>query len=177
MNFPVLETNRLILRQLRPEDAIDLFDYFSKDEVTKFYDIDSLTEINQAKGLIEILNERFYNLQGIRWGITLKNNDRVIGTCGFHKWIKKHFKAEVGYELSPKYWHQGYMSEVLAAVMQYGFDEMELNRIEAFIHHENSNSRKLLEKSGFNIEGVLHQYFYKNDNFIDSIIFSRLRNK
>lgn len=53
MSFPILETERLILRQLRLEDAIELFDYFSKDEVTEFYDLDSFTDMKQAEELIE----------------------------------------------------------------------------------------------------------------------------
>ncbi|WP_438350704.1 GNAT family N-acetyltransferase [Paenibacillus sp. FA6] len=175
MTFPVLETERLILRQLRLEDAVDLYDYFSNDEVTEFYDLDSFSELKQAEDLIKIWNERYINLQGYRWGITLKTEDRIIGSCGFHKCSKKHFKAEIGYELTPEYWHKGIMTEVIGAVIKYGFDELELNRIEAVIHRDNVNSRKLLEKSGFNEEGLLMEYFYEKQRFVDAVIFSNLK--
>ncbi|QJD82784.1 GNAT family N-acetyltransferase [Cohnella herbarum] len=175
MSFPILETERLILRQLRHEDAVDLFDYFSKDEVTEFYDLDSFTELKQAEELIENWNEKFNNSLTIRWGIALKSEGRIIGTCGFHKWVKKHFKAEIGYELSPRYWRQGYMKEAIDTVMKYGFEVLELNRIEALIHSGNTSSQKVLEKTGFKEEGLLKEYFYEKKRFIDAVIFSKLK--
>ncbi|MFC5404470.1 GNAT family N-acetyltransferase [Cohnella soli] len=175
MNFPVLETERLILRQLRSEDAPDLFNYFSLDEVTEFYDLDSFTEVKQAEELIDNWNEKFNQSLAIRWGISLKSEDRIIGTCGFHKWAKKHYKAEIGYELSPKYWRQGYMAEVLEPVLKYGFEVFELNRIEALIHRGNNSSRKVLEKAGFMEEGLLKEYFYEKKRFVDAVIFAKLK--
>jgi len=174
-DFPILETERLILRQLRLDDTVDLYNYFSKDEVTEFYDLDSFSELKQAEDLIKIWKERFNNLQGFRWGITLKTEDQIIGTCGFHKWSMKHFKAEIGYELTPKYWRKGLMTEVLGSVISYGFEELELNRIEAVIHRDNISSRKLLEKSGLNEEGSLKDYFFEKKRFVDAVIFSILK--
>lgn len=175
LTFPVLETERLMLRQLRTEDSTDLYHYFSKDEVTEFYDLDSFTELQQAENLIRIFNDRFINGQGIRWGITLKTEDKVIGTCGFHNWSKKHYKAEIGYELSPEYWGKGIMSEVLREVIHYGFKEFELNRIEAWTYPDNIKSRKRLEKSGFSEEGYLKQYYFVKQRFVDAVIFSIIK--
>ncbi|MFC7680752.1 GNAT family N-acetyltransferase [Paenibacillus sp. GCM10028914] len=177
MNFPVLETERLALRQLRLEDAADIYDYFSMDEVTMFYDLDSFTELKQAEDLIMYWNNRFNNIEAIRWGITLKSEDRIIGTCGFHNWAKKHYKAEIGYELSPNHWNKGYMTEVLEAVINFGFEELELNRIQALIHRDNVNSRKVLEKSNFREEGLLSEYYYKKNRYVDAVIFSILKTK
>ncbi|SMF79353.1 ribosomal-protein-alanine N-acetyltransferase [Paenibacillus uliginis N3/975] len=173
--FPTIETERLILRQLRPEDSVDLYNYFSKDEVTEFYDLDSFTELQQAESLIRIFNDRFITQQGIRWGITLKTEDKVIGTCGFHNWSKKHFKAEIGYELSPEYWGIGVMTEVLREVINFGYKELELNRIEAFTYPDNIKSRKLLEKSGLSEEGYLKKYYYVKQRFVDAVIFSIIK--
>lgn len=174
-NFPILETERFILRQLRLEDAPDLFSYFSKDEVTEFYDLESFTEVGQAEELIKNWNDRFTNAQGIRWGITFKHEDRIIGTCGFHNWSKEHFKIEVGYELSPPFWRQGIMTEVLKTVINYGFSRLGLNRIEAFIDPHNISSRKLLQKVGLTEEGTLRDYFYEKSKFVDAVIFSILK--
>lgn len=175
MDFPILETERLILRPLRIEDAADLFEYFSKDEVTEFYDVDSFTDIKQAEKLIMNWKDKFNNSLAIRWGITLRTEDRVIGTCGFHRWEKKHFKAEIGYELSPENWRHGYMSEVLNAVTRYGFEVLELNRIEALIHRGNAGSKRVLERAGFHEEGLLREYFYEKQRFVDAVIFSKLK--
>ncbi|MCF2946431.1 GNAT family N-acetyltransferase [Paenibacillus tarimensis] len=173
--FPTIETKRLKLRELRLEDTLDLFHYFSKDEVTKYYDLDSFTELSQAENLITNWQERFNNEQGIRFGITLNNEDHVIGTCGFHNLSRKHFKAEIGYELSPEYWRQGIMREVLDAILIYGFEDLGLNRIGALIDPNNISSRLLLEKSGFKEEGILNEYYYKQNRFVDAVIFSKLK--
>nr|WP_314589948.1 GNAT family N-acetyltransferase [Paenibacillus terrigena] len=175
LEFPVLETERLKLRQLRLDDASDLYDYFSKDEVTEYYDLATFTERKQAEDLIQMWIDSFSSLRSIRWGVTLKSEDRVIGTCGFHKWSQKNRRAEIGYELSPAYWRQGYMSEVLDAVIRCGFHELGLNRIEAQISQDNIGSRKVLEKAGFQEEGVLQDYFYLKDRFVDAAIFAVLK--
>ncbi|QHW34948.1 GNAT family N-acetyltransferase [Paenibacillus rhizovicinus] len=168
-------TERLVLRQLKLGDAPELFAYFAKDEVTEYYDLDSFTEQQQAASLIQRWNERFDRQDGIRWGIALKSEDRIIGTCGFHSWTKEHAKAEIGYELSPAYWQQGIMSEALGSVIPYGFESMGLNRIEAFIDPDNISSRKLLEKAGLREEGLLRDYFYEKGRFVDAVLFARLK--
>ncbi|WP_422660578.1 GNAT family N-acetyltransferase [Paenibacillus sp. EC2-1] len=115
------------------------------------------------------------SIQGIRWGITLRSEDRVIGTCGFFNWSKKHYKAEIGYELSPEYWSRGYMTEVLESAIDFGFKDLGFNRIQALIHPENVKSRGLLEKSGFTEEGLLNEYYFKKNRFVDAVIFSKLK--
>lgn len=175
--FPLIETERLILRQLRTTDAPDVFHYFSKDEVTQYYDLESFTQAWQAEQLIEKFNKRFENKEGFRWGITFKPEDRIIGTCGFHNWEKEHSRAEIGYELTPEYWQKGIMTEVIRAVLDFGFSKLELNRIEAFIDRDNISSKKLLEKTGFKEEGTLRDYFFEKNRFVDAVIFSVLKSE
>ncbi|SFL56026.1 ribosomal-protein-alanine N-acetyltransferase [Paenibacillus sp. 1_12] len=171
-SFPILETSRLILRQLQTEDAKDLYDYFSKDEVTQYYDLESFTEIGQAEHLIHNWNDKYENQQGIRWGITIKPENRIIGTFGFVNRSIEHFKAEIGFELAPQYWLQGIMTEVLQVGITYGLKELGLNRIEALIDPDNLSSRKLLEKAGFQEEGHLKDYFYEKNQFVDAVMFA-----
>lgn len=173
--FPQLETERFILRKLSFDDADDLFDYFSNDEVTKYYDLDSFVEVRQARDLIQSWNSRYLENKGYRWAITVKPDNRVIGTCGYHNWAKEHFKAEIGYELHPTYWRQGVMREVLQEIMRFGFEDLGLNRIEAFIDPDNINSRYLLEKTGFSEEGYLKQCFYEKGQFVDAVLFALLK--
>ncbi|ULO08547.1 GNAT family N-acetyltransferase [Paenibacillus sp. 19GGS1-52] len=174
-HFPILETERFVLRQLTRDDSIAIFQYFSLDEVTKFYDLESFTNIEQAEELIQKWNQRFERNQAIRWGITLKSENRVIGTCGFHGWMKNHSKAEIGYELTPQYWRQGFMTEVLEKIIEYGFNDLGLNRIEAFVEPENRGSRKVLKKIGFSEEGTLNEYFYWGNRFVDTVIYALLK--
>lgn len=174
--FPVIKTPRLLLRQITRDDGGAMFAYFSKDEVTQYYDLASFTELEQAEKLIDAFQQRYEQQAGIRWGITLHSNpERLIGSIGYHNWQKEHFKAEVGYELTPEYWRQGIMTEAMNPVLQYGFDHLELNRIEAFIDPHNISSRRLLEKSGLAEEGLLRDYFFEKGQFVDAVIFGMLK--
>ncbi|KAB2334649.1 GNAT family N-acetyltransferase [Cytobacillus depressus] len=168
--FPQLETKRVILRKLQMDDAPSIFRYFSKDEVTIFYDLDTFTTEKEAEDLIESLLYRYEMRKQIRWAIVLKESGQFIGTCGYHSIEEEHWKAEIGYELHPDYWRQGLMTEVISAVVQYGFNELELNRIEAFYDPRNIASARVLEKIGFEFEGVLRKRFFIKGKFVDGAI-------
>ncbi|MFX3649375.1 MAG: GNAT family N-acetyltransferase [Paenibacillus sp.] len=173
--FPELETKRFLLREIKQIDSQDIFQIFSSDEVTTFYDVERFTNMKQAEELIQRWNERFENGQVIRWGIALKSDNRIVGTCGFHGWMKQHYKAAMGYELAPEFWQQGYMTEVAKKIVEYGFKNLELNRIEAFVEPENAGSRTLLEKIGFSEEGILKENFIWKNRFVDNVIYALLK--
>ncbi|MFD1675244.1 GNAT family N-acetyltransferase [Alicyclobacillus fodiniaquatilis] len=173
--FPQMKTERFILRRISTSDAKDLYDYFSKDEVTKYYDLNTFTTIQQALDLIERWEARFQENDGIRWGIATRKDNKLIGSCGFHNWSKEHHKAEIGYEVSPKYWRQGVITEVLKDVIQHGFVELNLHRIEAFYDPENIASKRALEKAGFRHEGVMRECFWEKGKFVDAAVCALLR--
>ncbi|WP_391205171.1 GNAT family N-acetyltransferase [Psychrobacillus sp. L4] len=174
-NFPHIETERFRLRPIEVSDANEVFHYFSLDEVTKYYDLDTFTDVAEAIQLIENWQKRFAINEGIRWGIATKSENKIIGSCGYHNWEKEHFKAEVGFEVTPEYWQQGVMTEVLPIVMQYGFEEMGLFRIEALYDPENTASKKTLEKAGFIYEGTLRKSSFEKGRFCDAAICSILK--
>ena len=174
-DFPPLETDRLILRPLTLKDTDFVFQHFSDPAVTRYLlDEPPLTERAQAQALIQFYLEprgKTYN----RWGIVRKADDRLIGTCGTHKWDRRHFRAEIGYDLSPNWWGQGYMAEALRAVIQNGFGRMGLNRIDALVYTENGRSIRLLQRLGFQEEGILRDYFCLNGRFYDHCLLSLLQ--
>ena len=174
--FPQLETKNLILRRIHPSDASALFKILADDEVTRFYDDDTFTEISQASDQIEAWENGFKNKGCIRWGITHKEEGTMIGSCGyygFHTWYRR---ASIGYELARNYWRQGIMTEVLSAIINLGFGEMELNRIEAVVMPENTASIIMLEKLGFRNEGLLEEYEkWGSKGFVDLCMFAMLR--
>lgn len=172
--FPQLKTERFILRRIEASDAREIYHYFSKDEVTEYYDLDSFTDIQQAIDLIERWNNRFQEGKSIRWGIARKEDNKLIGSCGYHNWAKEHFKAEIGYEVTPEQWRQGVITEVLKPILSYGFEQMNLHRIEAFYDPANTASQKSLAKAGFKVEGVLKECFFEKGKFVDAEICSLL---
>lgn len=174
--FPILTTSRLYLRQILDSDAESLFAYFSKDEVTVYYDLPTFESIEEAYTLISNWQQNFEKGTAIRWAICLKTDpQQLVGTCGFHNFSAEHFRAEIGYELHPDFWQQGIMTEAICAIISFGFDNCRLNRIEAFIDSDNLASRRLLEKMNLTSEGVLRDYFFEKGRFVDGEIFALLK--
>jgi len=142
--FPMLQTDRLILRQLTMEDIDFVFEHFHDPNVTQYLlDEPPLADYAQAQAIIEYYQAPEGKMHN-RWGIVRKADNRLIGTCGYHKWMTTYFHAEIGYDLSPDCWGQGYMSEAMRAAIQNGFERMGLNRIGAvvYIHNDRSSSCK-----------------------------------
>lgn len=173
--FPILETPRLVLRDLRLPDAPHLLAFFGDEWVAGFLDGPLLTEVEEAEEIIEWAADMRAKRFGIRWGITLKGQDRVIGTCGFHRWDKTHHRAETGYELARDHWRQGIMSEALRAIFGYGFGAMGLHRIEALVDPHNDASLGLLRALGFTEEGTLRDYQYYLSMYHDLKLLSLLQ--
>jgi ribosomal-protein-alanine N-acetyltransferase len=163
--FPILETERLRLRPLTAEDARDVFAIFRDEAVTRFYDLTTFQELDEAYDLIEFMEESYQSERQVRWGIELKEGKRLVGTCGF-VWLRTH-STEIGYDLAQAFWGQGIMFEALSALIDYAFDELELNRVEALVIPGNERSRKLLARLGFTYEGTLREYDFFKDCFQD----------
>ncbi|MFD1357073.1 GNAT family N-acetyltransferase [Fictibacillus halophilus] len=174
-NFPVIETERLKLRPVLQSDIVEIFSTFSDAGAMQFYGMEPLKSEEEAFSLIEAFEEGFKSGSAIRWGIVLQGEDKLIGTCGFHNWSKSDQRTEVGYELNREYWHKGFMNEALRAIIHYGFNGMEFNRIAATIRPENSSSRALVEKLGFNQEALLKEYQKAEGEFYDMYVYSLLK--
>lgn len=175
--FPVLKTERFILRKLDENDAEEVFAYFSDDEVTRYYDLESFTDIRQAIDVINRWSARFLENEGFRWGIAVKETNKIIGSCGYHNWAKEHNKAEIGFEIDRSYWKKGVMTEVLMPILGFGFSQMDLNRIEAFYDPANIASKSCLEKAGFIFEGIMRQAAFEKGVFCDAAVCSILKDE
>ncbi|MBD2563046.1 MULTISPECIES: GNAT family N-acetyltransferase [Nostoc] len=160
-SFPELETERLLLRETTLQDAEAIFAIFSNPAVTQFHDLDTFTSIEEAIAVIERRAKRFEQGEGIRWGIARKQDNVLIGSCGF-RWNPQEHSAEVGYELVSTFWRQGIMTEAVHTILQFGFEKMGLCFVVAQVMLDNIASKKLLEKLGFQSQGVLKQHgFFK----------------
>ncbi|MDQ0416191.1 ribosomal-protein-alanine N-acetyltransferase [Croceifilum oryzae] len=173
--FPILETERLVLRQFTPADARDMLAYLSDPVVMKYYGLAPFESEQDALDEIDWYTSIFQKKTGIRWGITLKGTDQVIGSCGYLNWSTQHYRSEVGAELSKEHWNKGIMTEAFQAILQYGFDHMALVRIQGLMELENIASQKLCEKSGFIREGLLRKYEYTVGKFDDMYMYSLLK--
>jgi ribosomal-protein-alanine N-acetyltransferase len=173
--FPRLETKRLVLREVTTEDSNSLLKYLSDEEVMKYYGLNPFQSINDALDEISWYQSIQKNKTGIRWGITLKDQGAVIGSCGFHNSVLQHFRTEIGFELSKDHWGKGIAYEAVQAIISYGFDHLDLQRIEALIEPPNSSSQRLVEKLGFIREGLLRNYEFTCGKFDDLYMYSLLK--
>jgi ribosomal-protein-alanine N-acetyltransferase len=173
--FPILETKRLLLRELIADDTRIIYEIFSDPKVTRYYDVETFTRVEQAAKLIRWCANRFKYQDGIRWGIVDRQTNRLMGTCGFHNWRKSHRKAEMGYELAEKYWGNGFAIEAITGIIEFGFIHLNFNRVEAWTMLQNKGSMAVLNKAGFSREGILRQYGYWHGRFQDVMMFSLLR--
>jgi [ribosomal protein S5]-alanine N-acetyltransferase len=173
--FPCLETRRLVLREIVEHDAEAVFRIFSDPAVMHYYDIDPFIELEQAQQLIARQRRRFEQKQRFRWGLAFKDTDELIGTAGFVVWERRQFYAELGYDLASEYWGQGFMSEAIGAMCRFGFEHMDLHRIEAMVVPENIASMQLLRRVGFEEEGTLRGRGFWKEAFHDLSIFSLLK--
>jgi ribosomal-protein-alanine N-acetyltransferase len=176
--FPILITKRFTLRQMTIEDAPAVFNIFSDADVTKDMGEDPFKSIEQAEDLIEFMNNLFNKNKAIRWGIISKEDNTLIGTCGYNGWeIHRGSRGEIAYDLSKKHWRKGYMTEIVECLITFGFETMGLYRIEAFTNVDAIPSINLLKKIGFNEDGVLRGYSSSNGVYVDNRCFSMLKNE
>lgn len=170
--FPELWTDRLVLREIVPSDADAIFRIFGNPEVMGLSGSDPLPDINAAKALIGYFaSGRALPSPDIRWGIQLEDNSELIGTCGFFAWNPGWRKCMLGYELDVAWQRKGLMSEALAMILNWGFFEMSLHKVEAQVHPNNFPSIKILNSFGFVHEGTLREAAHWAGNVHDMAQF------
>ncbi|SNZ02662.1 ribosomal-protein-alanine N-acetyltransferase [Terribacillus aidingensis] len=159
------------LRPIAVSDAAHLFEFWSDPDVTAFMNISPMQRVEQAEEMIAYITQ-LNNAN--RYTIVL-NEHTIIGTCGFNYIDPANQRGEIGYELGKKYWRNGYMNQALQTLLQKGFFQLDLNRIEAKVEPGNRASRMLLEKIGFQQEGTLRQYEKLDGVFLDMVFYSLLQ--
>ena len=147
--FPALQTERLSLRKLSLDDANEIFFLRSDERVNKFMERLRAASLEDVHNFINKTNHEIENNECVDWAITFKDDSGLIGSICFWNISIEENKAEVGYELLPDFQRKGIAQEALSAVINYGFDVVKLQTIEAYTHKENVASIKLIEKFGF----------------------------
>lgn len=165
--FPTLTTKRLLLRQLTTNDDQAIFKIRSNDIVYKYIAKETFKKIEEAHSFIIKINKGISSKEHVFWAITLKETQDLIGTICLWNFSEDYLVAEVGYELHPDYHKQGIMNEALSNVIEFGFNTLKLNTIEAFTHFENEASKTLLIKHHFKLDKER-----KDEGFPNNIIYT-----
>ena len=177
--FVPIETNRLVLRKIVLDDALAIFEILSdKRVVSSTAGLEQYTSTDQAK---ELVNEIVHNYQSgydpLIFAIIDKSSDNLIGCVGFFGYNALFSRAELGYFLSPHSWGKGFVTEAAQALVNFGFTNMHLNRIEATVFPENSASIRVLEKIGMQCEGLMRQHVMRDGKFRDRKLYAILRDE
>jgi ribosomal-protein-alanine N-acetyltransferase len=147
--FPILTTERLTLRQLVINDEREIFTLRSDSEINKYLDRQLSNTIDDARNFINKVNENINKNDSLYWAITLSNKNVLIGTICLFSFSDETDKCEIGYELLTNFQGQGIMIEAVEKVIDFAFNTIKVQKIEAFFHIDNQSSIKLLEKFSF----------------------------
>jgi len=172
-----IKTPHLLLKPISIEQSNELLKIYSNKEVQKYTDNKLIDSEKDTRKLIISSIEKAKNKSNIFLGIFLKNNNKLIGTIKIYHIDFKHSFASLGILLHKKYWHKGIMQEALTYFLDYYFNKLNFNRIEAQTFVKNYPAIKLFEKMNFTNEGKLRQNFIINGKFEDSYLFSMLKSE
>ena len=168
-------TPRLILRPLTPETYDQVFTSYSEEEQKLFFGCKTDEELAEERKKYD-QGLRMYRKSLLMFHLIEKETEKVIGWCGYHTWYLPHNRAEIGYVLTDETSkRKGYMKEALPYVIEYGFEQMNLHRIEAMVGPDNPPSLRLLRSFGFVEEGILREHYFVNGKFDYSLVFSLLK--
>lgn len=170
--FPIIETERLLLRQITNNDVKEVFELRSNPETMKYIPRPLVKTTEDALEHIAMIEEKIVSNKGINWGITLKGSSKLLGIIGFYRMQPENYRAEIGYMLLPDFHGKGIVPEALKRLINYGFDNLKLHSIEAVIDPENTASEKVLQNCGFTKEAHLKECEFFEGNFLDKVIYS-----
>ncbi|MBE6586899.1 MAG: GNAT family N-acetyltransferase [Ruminococcaceae bacterium] len=172
---PVLYTERLVLRKLERYDWLDMYEYSKDRSLTRYLTWEPHPDSNYTMKYLSYVQSQYRAGKFFDWAVVC--GEKMIGTCGFTSIDEEHLRAEIGYVISPHYQNRGFATEAVNRVLEYGFDVLGLERIEAHYMPENTASRRVMEKCGMTFEGILRRFMLVKGRQIDVGVCSILRSE
>lgn len=173
--LPALDTERLRLRHPRPSDVEAVFAIFGDVRAMRYWSHEPFEHLDAAREYLRSIDEGFAARSLFQWAITEREADALIGTVTLTAWDRVNRHAEIGFVLHPSEWGRGIASEAVRAVLRFGFERMDLHRVEAELDPRNAASARLLEGLGFQEEGLLPERWFLYDEWCDSALYGLLR--
>jgi [ribosomal protein S5]-alanine N-acetyltransferase len=174
-DLPTIETDRLILRKITLADVEEMYSYGSNEEVSKYVTWETHKTLSDTKQFVEFVLGQYENGKVAPWGIQYKENGKFIGTIDFVSWNIPHQFAEIGYVLSQDYWGKGIGTEAANELISFGFQYMDLVRIQARCFVENIGSERVMEKVGMSFEGIIRKGMLVKGKHWDLKMYSILK--
>ncbi len=174
-SLPVLQTKRLILRKLTQDDLLDVNEYASDENLSRYLRWTPHLNLHETKGYIEFMQKRYRKGLHAEWAIVLASTGKVIGTCGFSAVDIPNESCELGYVLSASYRKQGYMAEAFAKVLEIAFETLQAHRVTLQILEENAESVHFAERNGFRLEGIAQKAIFVKGGYRTVLQYAMLR--
>lgn len=172
--LPTLDAERLRLRAVRPEEASDVLRVFGNPVAMEYWSHGPLPDLAAARDYVTNIHEGWRDRVFYQWAIARRQDDAFLGTVTLCEWDRGNRHAELGYMLDPAVHGQGLASEAVRTVLRFGFETMELHRVEADTDPRNAASIRLLERLGFQREGYFRERWLINGEWLDSVMFGLL---
>ena len=173
--FTNITTRRLILRDIRSEDASTILSWRKDERVGRHIRRDAMKGMEEALELTRICEDAFAKKEGLFWIGVTKDGGNIIGAGGFRNIDYANNRAEIGGEMAVMHWGRRYAYEALSAMLNYGFEVFKLHSVEARILPSNRAAIHLVESFGFVREALLKEAGYYGGSYFDLAIYSRLR--
>ena len=151
--MPTLTTERLLLRPMSTLDAYDMYEYSCREDLTEYLLWSPHPSVSYTRDYLAYVESRYATCDFYDWAVTLQSSGKMIGTVGFTKIDAPHNSAEIGYVINPEYHHLGLGFEAAERIVTFGFEKLELHRIEAKFMKGNDSSLHVMEKLGMTFEG------------------------
>ncbi|WPB57099.1 GNAT family protein [Xylophilus sp. GOD-11R] len=175
-DFPVLRTERLVLREIVHADAPALLGIHGDSTAMHYMFCEPMRDLEESHAWIgRFAAERLAPAPCIRWGIERQSDGAFIGTCGMYDWVQGWRRCSVGYALASFAWGLGYMREAMSALLEWLMGPMQINRVGAEIHPTNTPSLRLARGLGFEVEGTLRQALVWKNQPHDVLLLSLIR--
>lgn len=167
--FPEVRTERLLLRQVLPTDAIAVMKIRGNEEAMRYIPRPRAKTKEDALAVVEMLTNGINEGKSINWAISnIENPSEIYGIMGYVNFYPELGKAEIGYMLHPDYWGKGYVPEAILEVEKFGFEQINLQSIEAKIDPRNDNSRKILQRNNYQFDRLVQKEMIFQQEELDS---------
>ena len=174
--YPILETELLILRQIKTEDIDGIFKFNSDVHSLKYIARDPYKKREEAEDRVKFFDKMYKEKKAVWWTFTQKKSDVLIGYGGIFEIDKTNNRAEIGYGLLPEFWGKGFISEAMNAMVDFGLNKLQVHKLYAIVDPKNVASIKILEKNDFQREGILHEHLFARNTYFDMCHYGRINN-
>jgi ribosomal-protein-alanine N-acetyltransferase len=176
-SLPVITTPRLSLRWIAEDDVDALYEIFSDPQVVRYWAFGPLANREAAAAMQREIAESNLKETSWKWGIALRENNRLIGTATLFNFSMSNGRAEIGYAMGRSYWGKRYMNEALTALIVHAFEAVKLRRLEADVDPRNAPSIRTLERLGFQREGFLRERWHVEGEIQDAYFYGLLKHE